>query len=138
MEDLRSYFSPALNRPQNRDSGQLSLGDGAYGPGDIEEVIVLDDGDIAGPKLPNWQSEYMLARCVSPTIYHIRSCDTWYSLLAMKQSLLPIYAFREVLLPLVEYSLGSRLLTRTPLKRRKLSIGRSVSYRHFMKHRESP
>jgi hypothetical protein len=48
---------------------KVSFGDGAYGPGDIEGITVLDEGTIAGPQLPNWQAEYILARCVSPNSY---------------------------------------------------------------------
>lgn len=48
---------------------KLTLGDGAYGPGDIGEITVLDEGTIAGPKLPNWQAEYILARCIAPNSY---------------------------------------------------------------------
>jgi hypothetical protein len=48
---------------------KLTLGDGAHGPGDIDEITVLDEGGIAGPKLPNWQAEYMLARCIAPNSY---------------------------------------------------------------------
>jgi hypothetical protein len=48
---------------------KLNLGDTPYGPGDIHEITVVDEGDIAGPNLPNWQAEYMLARCVTPNSY---------------------------------------------------------------------
>jgi hypothetical protein len=49
---------------------KLGLADGAYGPGDIAEVTVADEGIIAGPNLPNWQSDYLLVRCLNPTTYH--------------------------------------------------------------------
>ena len=48
---------------------KLSLGDGAYGPGDIQETTVVDEGDIRGPKLPDWQAQYILVRCIFPTTY---------------------------------------------------------------------
>jgi hypothetical protein len=49
---------------------KLGLGDGAYGPRDIGVITVLDEGNIAGPTLPNWKAEYMLARCLTPTSYY--------------------------------------------------------------------
>jgi len=42
----------------------LALGEGSYGPGG--EVTLLDEGNIAGPNLPNWQPEYILGRCIAP------------------------------------------------------------------------
>jgi len=47
-----------------RNQFKLALGDGVYGPGG--EVTLLDEGNIAGPNSPNWQAEYMLARCIAP------------------------------------------------------------------------
>jgi hypothetical protein len=49
---------------------KLGLGDGAYGPGDIGLITVVDEGNIAGPTLPDWQAKYMLARCLTPTSYY--------------------------------------------------------------------
>jgi hypothetical protein len=49
---------------------KLGLGEGAYGPGDISVITVVDEGDIAGPMLANWRVEYMLARCLTPTSYY--------------------------------------------------------------------
>ncbi len=49
---------------------KLGLGEGAYGPSDIGVIIVVDEGDIAGPTLAKWQVEYMLARCITPTSYY--------------------------------------------------------------------
>lgn len=43
---------------------KLALGEGAYGPGG--EITVTDEGNIAGPNLPNWQPEYLLGRCITP------------------------------------------------------------------------
>lgn len=48
---------------------KLNLGEGAYGPGDLGEITILDEGTIAGPNLPNWQDEYMLAKCIAPNSY---------------------------------------------------------------------
>lgn len=48
---------------------KLGLGDGCYGPGDINEVTVLDQGLIKGPDLPNWQREGLLVSCLEPTTY---------------------------------------------------------------------
>jgi hypothetical protein len=48
---------------------KLSLEDGAYGPGDIREITVLDEGTVPGPKSPNWQPEYLLVKCLAPTSY---------------------------------------------------------------------
>jgi hypothetical protein len=47
----------------------LGLGDGCYGPGDIGEITVLEQGLIKGPDLPNWQSEGLLVSCLDPTTY---------------------------------------------------------------------
>jgi hypothetical protein len=49
---------------------KLSIGDGAYGPGDVGEIIVVEERSIAGPQLSNWQTEYMLVRCLTPTSYY--------------------------------------------------------------------
>lgn len=49
---------------------KLTLGDGVYGPGDVAEIIILDDGNVAGPQAQNWQAEYLLALCIAPTTYH--------------------------------------------------------------------
>jgi hypothetical protein len=49
---------------------RLGLGDGAYGPGDIEEIVLSDGGVIRGPDLPNWQGEYLLGVCEMPTSHH--------------------------------------------------------------------
>jgi hypothetical protein len=49
---------------------KLGLGEGAYGPGDIGVITVVDEGDIAGPKSANWQAECMLVRCITPTSYY--------------------------------------------------------------------
>lgn len=49
---------------------KLVLEDGVYGPGDISEIMILDEGNVAGPKAPNWQVEYLLALCLAPTTYH--------------------------------------------------------------------
>jgi len=49
---------------------KLGLGDGAYGPGDIGLITVVDEGNIAGPTLPDWQAKHMLARCLTPTSYY--------------------------------------------------------------------
>jgi hypothetical protein len=49
---------------------RLALEGGARGGGDIDEIIVLDEGSIRGPLLPNWQNEYLLVRCIAPTSYH--------------------------------------------------------------------
>ena len=49
---------------------KLGLGNGCYGPGDIGEITVLDEGLIKGPDLPNWQPEGMLVTCLRPTNYH--------------------------------------------------------------------
>jgi hypothetical protein len=43
---------------------------GGRGPGDIDEVIVLDERDISGPDVSNWQVDCLLVRCVAPTSYH--------------------------------------------------------------------
>jgi hypothetical protein len=48
---------------------KLSLGDEAYGPGDIREITVQDEGTVPGPQSPNWQPEYMLVKCLNPTSY---------------------------------------------------------------------
>jgi len=48
----------------------LGLGDGAYGPGDIDGLIVQDEGVIPGPTDPNWQPKsLLLVRCLEPTSY---------------------------------------------------------------------
>lgn len=49
---------------------KLGLGNGAYGPGDIGVIIVVDEGNVAGPTLADWQAEYMLAKCLTPTSYY--------------------------------------------------------------------
>lgn len=51
-------------------SYKLALEGGVYGPGDIAEITIIDDGNVAGPRAPNWQAEYLLALCVTPTTYH--------------------------------------------------------------------
>jgi hypothetical protein len=48
---------------------KLNIGEMPYGPGDIQVITVVDDGDVTGPRLPNWQAEYMLARCITPNMY---------------------------------------------------------------------
>jgi hypothetical protein len=48
---------------------RLGLGDGAYGPGDIGEIILSDGGVVRGPNVPNWQGEYLLGICETPTSY---------------------------------------------------------------------
>jgi hypothetical protein len=48
---------------------RLGLGDGAYGPGDINEIVLSDGGVVKGPDLPNWQGEYLLGVCEAPTSY---------------------------------------------------------------------
>jgi hypothetical protein len=49
---------------------KLGLGDASYGPGDIGEITVVEEGLIQGPDLPNWQAEGLLVTCLSPTTYH--------------------------------------------------------------------
>lgn len=48
---------------------KLGFGDGCYGPGDIGEVTVLEQGLIKGPDLPNWPRESLLVGCLDPTTY---------------------------------------------------------------------
>ena len=48
---------------------KLGLGDGCYGPSDIGEITVVDEGLIKGPDLPNWQPEGLLVTCLDPTTY---------------------------------------------------------------------
>jgi hypothetical protein len=48
---------------------RLGLGDGAYGPGDIDEIVLSDGGVIEGPDLPNWHGQYLLGVCERPTSY---------------------------------------------------------------------
>jgi hypothetical protein len=48
---------------------KLGLGDGCYGPGDIGEITVVDEGLIKGPNLPNWQPAGLLVTCLDPTKY---------------------------------------------------------------------
>jgi hypothetical protein len=48
---------------------KLSLGDGEYGPGDVGEITVVDEGTVPGPNSPNWQPEYLLVKCLAPTSY---------------------------------------------------------------------
>jgi hypothetical protein len=53
----------------NRQSYRLRLSDGAYGPGDIAEILLSDGGEVRGPNLPNWRSDYLLGICEAPTSY---------------------------------------------------------------------
>jgi len=48
----------------------LALGDGAYGPGDVEPFVVRVIGTIPGPNLPNWDYETLLAVCERPFLWH--------------------------------------------------------------------
>jgi hypothetical protein len=48
---------------------RLGLGNGAYGHGDTGEIILPDGGIVRGPNLPNWQGEYLLGICETPTSY---------------------------------------------------------------------
>ena len=45
---------------------RLALGDGAYGPGDVEPFVVEVVGILPGPNLPNWDRELLLAVCELP------------------------------------------------------------------------
>jgi hypothetical protein len=47
----------------------LVFGDGCYGPGDIGEITVVEEGLIKGPNLPNWPPEGLLVTCLDPTTY---------------------------------------------------------------------
>ena len=49
---------------------RLALGDGAYGPGDVEPFRVEVIGVIRGPDLPNWDHESLLAVCEEPFDWH--------------------------------------------------------------------
>ena len=48
----------------------LALGDGSYGPGDVEPFLVDVVGIIRGPDLPNWDHESLIAVCEHPFIWH--------------------------------------------------------------------
>ena len=45
---------------------RLVLGNGAYGPGDVEPFLVEVARTIRGPNLPNWDHESLLAACEQP------------------------------------------------------------------------
>src|SRR5678815_3400931 len=49
---------------------QLGLGDGCYGPGDVEPFIVEVVRNIRGPDLPNGAGESLLAVCERPFDWH--------------------------------------------------------------------
>ena len=49
---------------------RLALGDGAYGPGDVDPFLVEIVGTIPGPDLPNWDHESLLAVCIRPFSWH--------------------------------------------------------------------
>lgn len=49
---------------------RLILGDGAYGPGDVEPFLVEVVRTIRGPNLPNWDHESLLAACETPFTWH--------------------------------------------------------------------
>ena len=63
---------------------KLGLGEDCYGPGDISEVIVLEQGLIKGPDLPNWQRENLLVSCLDPTVY--RGAALQYLILSPRYS----------------------------------------------------
>jgi hypothetical protein len=48
---------------------RVSFADGAYGPGDLDPVLVENLGEVFGPELPNWRGAYMLVRCVTPVAF---------------------------------------------------------------------
>ena len=45
---------------------RLGLGDGSYGPGDVEPLTIRICQVVKGPSLPNWQPESILAALESP------------------------------------------------------------------------
>jgi hypothetical protein len=45
---------------------RLGLGDGVYGPGDVEPLTVTSIRVLKGPNLPNWQPEVLLAALEKP------------------------------------------------------------------------
>jgi len=49
---------------------RLALGEGAYGPGDVEPFRVDVLGVIRGPDSPNWDHESLLAVCEDPFDWH--------------------------------------------------------------------
>jgi hypothetical protein len=49
---------------------RLVLGDGAYGPGDVEPFRVDIVGMIPGSDLPDWNHEALLAICEKPFDWH--------------------------------------------------------------------